>query len=487
MRRAAVALCLAVLLGGPTALAFFFGGYYDRARTTAGIVAWALVLAVAVVCERPLPRRRAGRLALAGLGLLLGLTALSMLWAPLAGPAFHDAQRLALYLAALIAAAALLRERAAARAVDPVVAAGAAAVVAYGLSARLLPGVVELEEPFSAAGRLVEPLGYWNAMGLLAAIGFVLAARVAGDGTRREMLRVAAAAAAVPLGVGLYLSFSRGALAALAAGLVVLLAAAARRPQVRATAIALASAGVAAVAAAQLRGVESLAGGIAAREKDGAVMLVVLVGATLLAGVVQLRVARGERTGRLRADALTLPRRAPVAAGLIVVLAVGAVVAAGSTERRGVGRGPSESADPARLASLRSHRYSYWDVALRSFADHPLRGVGSGGFAVVWLRERKARESAQDAHSLYVETAAELGLAGLAALALMLAGVFLSAQAAWRRDPTLAAGWCAALATWAFHAGIDWDWEMPAVTLLALILAGAVVAAAECEPQLERP
>jgi hypothetical protein len=170
-----MALCFAVLLGGPTAIAFFSGGYYDQARTMAGIAAWALVLVVSVVCERPLPCRRASRLALGGLVLLFGLTALSMLWAPLAGPAFHDTQRLALYLAVLVAAAALLREREAARAVEPVLAAGAAVVIGYGLSARLLPGVIQLDEPLSAAGRLVEPLGYWNAMGLLAGLGFPFA------------------------------------------------------------------------------------------------------------------------------------------------------------------------------------------------------------------------------------------------------------------------------------------------------------------------
>src|SRR2546430_3296693 len=152
MRRAAHALCLSVLLAGPTALAFFSGGYFDEARTAAGIVAWALVAVVAATQRAPLPRRRAQRVAIAGLALLLGWTALSMLWAPLAGPAFHDAQRLALYLATLIAAAALLQERAMARAVEPAVAAGSLIVVGYGLSERLLPGVVTLTHPLSAAG-----------------------------------------------------------------------------------------------------------------------------------------------------------------------------------------------------------------------------------------------------------------------------------------------------------------------------------------------
>jgi hypothetical protein len=68
---------------------------------------------------------------------------------------------------------------------------------------------------------------------------------------------------------------------------------------------------------------------------------------------------------------------------------------------------------------------------------------------------------------------------GLALLALVLGGVALAARAALRRDAVLAAGWCAATATWAIHAGLDWDWEMPAVTLVALVLAGALIAAGD--------
>jgi hypothetical protein len=68
---------------------------------------------------------------------------------------------------------------------------------------------------------------------------------------------------------------------------------------------------------------------------------------------------------------------------------------------------------------------------------------------------------------------------GLAALALMLVGIALAARDAWRRDPVLAAGACAALTAWALHAGLDWDWEMPGLTLVAIVLAGLVIAAAD--------
>ena len=42
-------------------------------------------------------------------------------------------------------------------------------------------------------------------------------------------------------------------------------------------------------------------------------------------------------------------------------------------------------------------------------------------------------------------------------------------------NPALAAGPIAALAAFALHTGIDWDWELPGLTLVALSLAGLLV------------
>jgi O-antigen ligase len=126
-----------------------------------------------------------------------------------------------------------------------------------------------------------------------------------------------------------------------------------------------------------------------------------------------------------------------------------------------------------------SNRYEYWRVAFRSFADHPLAGLGTAGFQVAWLRQRPIRESARNAHSLYLETAAELGIAGVLALGLFLAGVGLAAREAMRRDPAAAVGLLGAVTVFGFHAGIDWDWQMPAVTLPALVAAAGLVALGE--------
>src|SRR5215203_2483325 len=102
MRRVVVAVAAAFLLVAPTVLAFFSGGFYAEPRLIAAIAAWLLVLALVVIGPAPLPRDRAGRLALGGLVALTAWSALSVMWAPQGGPAIASAERLLLYTAALL-------------------------------------------------------------------------------------------------------------------------------------------------------------------------------------------------------------------------------------------------------------------------------------------------------------------------------------------------------------------------------------------------
>ena len=138
---------------------------------------------------------------------------------------------------------------------------------------------------------------------------------------------------------------------------------------------------------------------------------------------------------------------------------------------------PTESPTSAsRFGSADTVRYAFWDVALEGFARDPVRGTGSGGFAVDWRRQPGRPESAVDAHSLYIETLSELGLVGAAALLMFLAGVLVATARLYALDPAVATGPAAAMLVWAVHAGLDWDWEMPALTGVALLLAAATVA-----------
>jgi O-Antigen ligase len=473
MRSGAITGARAALLGGPAVLAFFSGGYFDEPREWAGLLAWILVVVALALAHRPLAFGPGGRLALVALGGLAVWTLISITWAPIAGDAYHAGQLVVLYAGGLLAAAVLLRGSRTQRAVVPALAVGTLAVVGYGISERLLPGVLHFSHSISAQGRLEQPLTYWNAMGEVAAIGFVLCVSLAGSGARPAWLRAIAAAATAPLGMGLYLSFSRGAVFACVAGLVALVTLAPRREQLRSIGVAIVAGGVASAVAASLHGVASLGGTLPTREHQGLIALLALLAIGLLSAVAQMRLARRERTGELR-----LPRRAPLIALVAICagLALAIVVGAKESSRQPL------SAGATRYVTLQSNRYDYWQVALRAFGDEPLRGIGAGGWAVYWLRYRHIKEAARDAHSLPLQTLAELGLVGFLLLLAFVGGVARVAHEALARAPALAAGQTAGFIVWLAHAPLDWDWEMPAVTLIAIALAGALIGLAGTPP-----
>ena len=76
-----------------------------------------------------------------------------------------------------------------------------------------------------------------------------------------------------------------------------------------------------------------------------------------------------------------------------------------------------------------------------------------------------------------LQTLAELGLVGFALLLVFFAGVVLGAARALRAAPAPAAA-VAALITYLVHSPLDWDWQMPALTLVAILLAGKVLGVA---------
>jgi O-antigen ligase len=121
-------------------------------------------------------------------------------------------------------------------------------------------------------------------------------------------------------------------------------------------------------------------------------------------------------------------------------------------------------------------RWTFWRAALDDYRGHPVLGSGAGDFGHYWGFHRTTTKlGALDAHSLYLESLEELGPVGLA---LVLAFVGTVLQAAWRARPgsALAAG---GFAVWVVHAGFDWDWELPAVTLPAVLLAATVLVQAD--------
>ncbi len=409
---------------GPTApvalvplAAFLAGGYYESTYSLLAAVVW---LGIAIVSSlRPLPRPSAATWLLLG---LTGWTLLSALWGQ-PGAALRTAPLVALYAGVLLVAewSGGLRQLDALRVAVVLVALA-------GLVARAADVAPTGGGPHSE--RLAWPVTYANGLGLLAVYGVLLCA---------GLPRAAPAAAAV-CGAAAYLTFSRSALL-VGAGAALLLVA--LRPAA-ARGIAGAALGVAAVAALDATG------GTA--------------GPTLVPAVA-LAAATAHLLPIPSNNVLFGAARKVLVVGALLVAVAGAAFAQ-PLAARFAAPAPDER-NAHRLLDVSGHgRTRLWRIAWDEGSSHPVLGGGAG----TWAREATARiglDAPANAHSLYLETFAELGLVGLA---LLLAALALARA----REPAA----LALLAAFVVHASVDWDWQLPAVTIPALLAAGAGLRAA---------
>jgi hypothetical protein len=456
-----------VVLAAPVFTAFRSGGYGVKTQLIVAVAAF-VVLAV-IACTAPWPPLPRG-LALVALAALAGYavwTGVSTVWARDLETAVHDTDRVGMYVGVFALALAVMREPRVRRRAPETLLAGVLVVSLYSLAGRLLPHVVH--EHVSSA-RLSQPLTYWNSMGMFAGFGMLLGLAVAGDRMRARPLRALACAAAVPCGLAAYLTLSRGAAASVVAGLVVCVALRRSRSTLVAALCATAPLIALALILNAFPDVLSVHADSSKQASQGAAFLPIAAAATAAAGLAFARLSRS----RVSRRPLPLGRRARGAIAIAVVpltLGLAVAIAAHGTEKT---RLPTTA---ARITSLETARGHYWRVALGAFARHPVNGVGSGSFVADWRRERGHDQPALDAHSIYVETLAELGVVGALLLLGFLGTVGLGVVRLARRapgDPLVAAA-AAVLGAFAVHIGLDWDWEMPAVSLIPLILAAAVL------------
>jgi hypothetical protein len=113
-------------------------------------------------------------------------------------------------------------------------------------------------------------------------------------------------------------------------------------------------------------------------------------------------------------------------------------------------------------------RASYWRVARGIAPTHLVTGSGAGTFGAIYAQRLPHGPPGRNAHSLYLETLDELGIVGLVVLLGALSIPLVTGLT--RSHPSAAA--LAVYVVFLLHAGIDWDWQMPAVTIAGLA-AGA--------------
>lgn len=488
-------------------LAWNAGGYFPASFLTTGTVAFAALAVVLIV--RP-PHYVLSTPALIGLASLIGLvlwTALSGRWSPSPGLALDLVQRdlsyMGLFGLGLIAAGSGRFARQLVLAVLVVV----ALVIGAGVFARLFPLIVGGDVEISFGGyRLEYPLSYWNAYGGLAAFGVVLALGLGADAHWKSRWRALTAAAAVVMALGLYLSFSRGAWVAVMAGWLMLLALGPRRWWLALTSLpTLLAAGLGILLVQSHPELVDVPAGVARQADAGVAFAPVL--AILMAAAAAAQVAMPSLTLQDHSQAslrrLAVPLAIPVAAaavvGVIVIVALGGL---NSVDRfanrqwqdfmRATTPVAPEAATPtalgqpplfagrgnARLTNVKGTRSEVYRVALAEFAANPVIGGGAGSFEYYWYRGRRVGEDLRNAHSLYLETLAELGIVG-GLLLLGFVGSVVAAGLRARARPrvlrtTQATAVAAAVGVWLVHTAYDWDWQVSAFTASALVLAAAL-------------
>jgi len=324
--------------------------------------------------------------------------------------------------------------------------------------------------------RLNFPLEYWNALAFVA-VAAILLALAHGVFARERVVRVLALASIPLSALVLYLTLSRGGLAALTLGLVVLLALTPQRRRLLSVAAPCALAAVALILV--VRAVPAIRDGTGG-DGAGLVALAALVASSFCGWLAP---ASRRISSRRDAGGDWIPL---AVGGLAVLVFVAATIYVGDGRASQSEAGPNaQTADPAeRLLSADSPRYELWAAALDELGDAPLAalgGSGAGTYAYAWDESGRGDELVVDSHSVFMDALAETGIIGLLLLAALLlalgCGAWIARGAAERSSSrAVLAALFAVFAAFCLHAGVDWLWEVPATAALALIAACAALA-----------
>ncbi|MDP2712334.1 MAG: O-antigen ligase family protein [Solirubrobacteraceae bacterium] len=369
----------------------------------------------------------------------------------------------------------------------------ALACALYALGGKIIPGAELLGIDFdhtAIASRLRAPLEYWNALGLVMVLAIPIALRLTTDATRRAAPRMAGIAALFVLLVCLGMTYSRGGILAFGVTLAVLTLLGG--PRLRGLAVI----GVTIVAAIPVLGLSfsrpALKGvnvPLDERTPDGILLGLVAAGcllALLIAAWGLLRLE--ERTAWNEERTQLVWRGLAATAAIGVVLLLGAI----ATYEGGPGAwaddawtkftetSKDEVSDPARIVSSNSgNRWVWWEEAAGAWSDKPLQGWGAGSFAVTHRMYRQVDLSVVQPHNMPLQFLAETGIIGTLLVTGGLGFLFFCAFERLRgmargRERDLAVALFAGAVGWLAHGFVDWDWDIPGVTVPALLFLGVL-------------
>jgi hypothetical protein len=481
--------------GVVVAAAIFFlsyanGGFDTTTRAYAAIAAWWLI-GVGAALGIGAGQARLSRTAIAVpviCGLFAVWTLISMAWAPDRERAFAQFAEVSLYVAVLVFGLFLAR-------VVPVAFLGAgvalalSAIATVALVSRLFPSTFGVSPGsgilHTLAVRLSFPVGYWNGLGIEAALAvpLLLAAMCS------ERSRLVRAAAALPfpiIAADMYLASSRGAFVAAGIAVVAFLLLAPHRWPALAAAVVAGGAGVVAVAALVHKTdlVSAAATPLAVQQGHSAALVIAL--ACIASAVIWLVVSEvGRRVSTPR------PLVGWITAGLVGALVAAAVLALHPIRFYDTFRSSPPTSKAGLyvtehlLSSSGSGRWQFWTAAVSQFRAHPLRGGGAGSWEFWWLQHGTLPVFTQFAHSMYLETLGELGLIGLL---LLLGWLLLAVVGAIRAARIHSDAYVAALASvgiaFFVAASYDWVWQLSGIAVVGVGCLGVALGTLPPRPTL---
>jgi O-antigen ligase len=472
-------------------LALAGGGFDVSSRHIAGLAVWLVVVALLVFgagsgakLERPLY--------LAG-GLIVGLSllcAISSLWSGSIELSLIEADRVLVYLGFFLAAFLIAQTDERRQRFAEGLAIAVAIVALLGLGSRLLPHVLNVEDSIGTGARLRYPLGYWNANGAIFGVGVALLLWMSRRTASRVLRGLSVAMVPVAL-LALYFTYSRGGLLSLVVATGCLIALSRDRLWLLATLAIGALGALPAVLAVQAH--HSLANNDIANQvtvdQGATVLLILLAGIALSLLLFFALRAEERRESALTGRALAASRNPVVLKRVALAFAIVAIVAVAAVGGRAWHQFSSSDIqfpqDPKQHFTDFSGagRYDFWRVAIDAFGEKPLLGHGAGTYEFSWEQHRSINAPVHDAHSLYLEAFAELGIVG-GVLVLALIGTLLwCGFSAWRaalhpaRDRY--AVLFAPMLAFAIGAAFDWFWEIAAMGSI-FFLAGGVMVSVRC-------
>ena len=460
------------------------GGYFVSEWAPVALVLALLMLVTSLIGMRGGTRSWWGVASIVLLTAYTAWTFASLLWSPNRGDAWIGAGLTLLYLLVFWVTIVLIGLGASRRWVLAASAIGPGIIAAF-----TLPSLAPHIQGMFRNDRLLGTVGYYNGEAAFLLVPFWASVYLAGSPRVNPLVRGLVLVGAVLSTSVAVLAQSRGAMVAMAISLPVFFLLSGKRLRGLLALIPIAAALFVTFPGLNRVYLEFLNDGSPAAALDQAVPTVWLSAAG--AGLYGLLWGLVDQRWRPRADAVRIAGGIAIVGvavvlvfgGLTVYERVGNPIVWGEQKWEAFKANDTAGQEQSRyLSASGSGRYVLWKVTWDDFVSNPILGVGTHNYEATYYQKREQQAGfVRQPHMLPLEVLAERGVVGG-----FLFFVFLTicvAAGLWERFRRLGSegkaqvgAIIAALTYWFVHSSAEWFWQLPAITLPAMVYLAMLVA-----------